>query len=88
MSLDDNDFSDFRHLFPRLIEAATRGVRRQCSHFNLASLRGRTPHWPAAEFAVVHHLVDALWNELLDDFPARVGLLLGQSHANRLHLLV
>lgn len=65
MSLDDNDF---RHLFPRLIEALLEEFGPVFA-FQLASLRGRTPHWPAAEFAVVHHLVDALWNELLDASP-------------------
>lgn len=69
MSLDDNDF---RHFFPRMIEALLSEFGPVFA-FSLASLRGRTPQWPDAEAALVRRLVDTLWTELLGTFPAQLG---------------
>lgn len=69
MSLDDNDF---RHFFPRLIEALLAELGPVFA-FSLASLRGRTPHWPTPEVALVRRLVDELWTGLLGAFPAQLG---------------
>lgn len=69
MSLDDNDF---RHFFPRLIDALLSEFGPVFA-FSLASLRGRTQQWPTDEGALVRRLVDTLWTELLGAFPARLG---------------
>ena len=69
MSLDDNDF---RHFFPRLIDALLSELGPVFA-FSLASLRGRTPGWPDEEITLVRRLVDDLWAELLGEFPAQLG---------------
>jgi hypothetical protein len=72
MSLDDNDFSGFRHLFPRLIELLLADPAPVFA-FDLSRLRGRVPTWPEQERTSVHDLVDDLWQHLLASFPAELG---------------
>ncbi len=69
MSLED---SDFRHFFPRLIEALLE-EKSPVFAFDLRRLRRRVPSWPARESAVVTSLVDSLWDELLRGYPAELG---------------
>lgn len=69
MSLDDNGF---RHFFPRLIELLM-SQPAPVFAFDLSRLKGRTPGWPSAESAAVSALVDDLWHQLLDRYPADLG---------------
>lgn len=69
MSLEDDDF---RHFFPRLIELLI-AEKSPVFAFDLSRLRGRVPSWPAPEAAAVARLVDDLWQNLLDSYPADLG---------------
>ena len=69
MSLGDNDF---RHFFPRLIEALL-AEKAPVFAFDLSKLRGRVPNWPAPERGAVAALVDGLWSGLLAEYPADLG---------------
>ncbi|AKK25878.1 hypothetical protein [Mycobacterium sp. EPa45] len=69
MSLDDDDF---RHFFPRLIEALLE-EQSPVFAFDLRRLREHVSSWSASERAVVTNLVDDLWRGLLGGYPAALG---------------
>jgi hypothetical protein len=69
MSLDDDGL---RHFFPRLMELMLH-TPSPVFDFRLSDIKNRLPCWLPGETAAVGALADALWSELLADYPSALG---------------
>jgi hypothetical protein len=72
LSLDDDAL---RHFFPRLVELLLLDPYQSFDFANLIlhTLRGRLTAWSPSESAVLRQLLDAVWQELLTTYPAKLG---------------
>ena len=69
MSLDDDAL---RHFFPRLMEVMLQTVE-PVFDFRLSDLKSRLPAWQPDELVAVRELSDAVWRQLLDEYPCELG---------------
>jgi hypothetical protein len=69
MTLSDDAL---RHFFPRLLELML-ATRAPVFDFRLADLQDRLPRWQPDELAVVRQLAEAVWQELLHQYPCELG---------------
>jgi hypothetical protein len=73
VSLDD---PALRHFFPRLVELL---LIEPAPPFDfvlgLHRLKGRIPQWDPTDASVLRNALDAVWSELLNTYPARLGYL-------------
>jgi hypothetical protein len=69
MSLQDDGF---RYFFPRLMDLL---LLEPGPHFEfrLSELKSRLPRWRPTESGATRRLVEAIWGELLSNYPASLG---------------
>jgi hypothetical protein len=69
MALDDDAL---RHFFPRLMELMLHTLG-PVFDFRLSDLKERLPRWQPDEYAAVQTLSEAVWEQLLHEYPCEVG---------------
>lgn len=69
MTLDDDAL---RHFFPRLMELML-GTSEPVFDFRLSDLASRLPGWQPDERVAVQELSEAVWQQLLDEYPCGLG---------------
>jgi len=69
MSLDEDAL---RHFFPRLMEVMLQTVE-PVFDFRLSDLQERLPAWKPDELVAVRELSEAVWHQMLDEYPCELG---------------